>query len=80
MDPGTWFYIAMLVVSLVVQVAMRPKIEHAKPLSIDDLNVPGAEEGRDISVVFGTCWIEDFNVLDYGDLRNEPPIKASGGK
>lgn len=80
MDPITWVYIAMLVLSLAVSYAMRPKTEHAKPLALEDFQVPVAEEGRDVCVIFGTVWIADPSVIDYGNLRSEPPIKAPGGK
>lgn len=79
MDPATWFYIIMLVVSLVVSVAMRPKPQNAKPPALVDFSVPTAEEGREIMKIFGTVWIDDPNVLWYGDLRTKP-IKAKGGK
>ena len=80
MDPGTWYYIAMLVFSAIVQYAMRPKTQHAKPPSLEEFSVPHTEQGRDIMVIFGKQRVKDFAVLDYGNLRNEPPIKAKGGK
>jgi hypothetical protein len=43
------------------------------------LHVPTAEDGRECSMVFGTNWIDDPNVLFYGDLRTTP-IKVKGGK
>lgn len=79
MDPVTWFYIIMLVISLAVSIAMRPKPQNAKPPALADFSVPTAEEGRDIQVIFGECWIDDPNVLWFGDLRTTP-IKADGGK
>lgn len=79
MDPVTWFYIIMLLISLAVSIAMRPKPQNAKPPVLGDFTVPTAEEGRDIQVIFGEVWIEDPNVLWYGDLRMFP-IKADGGK
>ncbi len=79
MDPVTWIYIIMLVISLAVSIAMRPKPQNAKPPALADFSVPTAEEGRDIQVIFGECWIDDPNVLWFGDLRTTP-IKADGGK
>ena len=80
MDPYTWYLIAMMVISLAVSYAMRPKATHAPPPSLEEFTVPICEEGVDIKVLFGTCWDEGPNVLDYGNLRNFPPIKADGGK
>lgn len=80
MDPVTWFYIIMMVVSLAISLASMPKPQNAKPPALTDFEVPTAQEGREVCVIFGTCWIDDPNVLDYGNLRNFPPIKAKGGK
>lgn len=80
MDPMTWVYIASLVLSLAVSIALRPRTEHAKPLSLEDFTVPTADEGSDIQVLFGKGWIANPMNLYYGNLRSEPPIKASGGK
>ncbi|QDH70838.1 hypothetical protein [Marilutibacter alkalisoli] len=80
MDPMTWYYIIMLVVSLAVSYAMRPKTQHAKPPALEDYSVPTVEEGRPVAKIYGTCWIDDPNVLWWGDVRHFPPIKASGGK
>lgn len=76
----TWFYIATLVISLVLSIAMRPKTQHAPPPGLEEFSVPVAEDGMDVTAIFGTVWISDPNVLDYGNLRNYPPIKVSGGK
>ena len=79
MDPGTWYYIIVLVISLIIGIAMAPKPQNAKPPAVTDFSVPTAEEGRDIQVLFGENWITDPNVLYYGKLRTTP-IKADGGK
>lgn len=78
MDPMTWIYIATLAVSLFV--AMRAaKGNNAKPPALQDFSVPTAEDGRGVAMVFGTVWIDDSNIIGYGDLRTTP-IKADGGK
>lgn len=79
MDPMTWLYIIMLVVSLVVSIAMRPKPQNAKPPELADFEAPSVDEGREMAWVHGEDWIEDPNVLWWGDLRTTP-IRASGGK
>jgi hypothetical protein len=79
MDPITWIYIIILIISLAASYAMRPKPQNAKPPSLADFSVPTAEEGRDIQVIFGECWIDDPNVLWYGDLRTAP-IKGEDPK
>lgn len=79
MDPFTWVQIILFVVSIAVSIASRPKSQNAKPPALADFGVPTVEEGREIQVLHGECWVDDPNVLWYGDLRTSP-IKASGGK
>ena len=56
-----------------------PKQENAKPAGLGDFEVPTAEIGREIPVIFGTVKMESPNVVWTGDLRTVP-IKSSGGK
>lgn len=72
-------YIAILVVSAFVARAMAPKPPSPKPAALADFNVPVAEQGTPVPVVFGTVLITGPNVLWYGDL-NTQPIRKSGGK
>jgi len=78
MDPMTWIQIAILVIGLIYS-ARAMKKNSAKPASLQDFQVPTAQEGRPVAMVFGDVWISDPNFLDYGNLRTTP-IKASGGK
>ena len=71
--------IGIMIVSALLSYALAPKPKPPKPASITDFDIPTAEEGREIPVVFGTVWITGPNVLWYGDLRSEP-IKKKGGK
>lgn len=72
-------YIAILVVSALISYALAPKPPAPKPASIQDFDVPTAEEGRPIPVVFGTVTITGSNVVWYGDLSAEA-IRKKGGK
>ena len=74
-----YFQIFMLIVSLVVSYAMRPKPPVPTPASLKDFDVPVAEQGRPVPVVFGTVTITGPNVLWYGDLRTTA-IQEKGGK
>lgn len=71
--------IGLIILSALIQYAVGPKPKPPKPASITDFDVPTAEEGREIPVVFGEVWITGPNVLWYGDLRSEP-IRKKGGK
>lgn len=77
MDPFT--AILVLVASAVLSIALAPKPQQPKPAALEDFEVPVAEEGRPIPVVFGTVTLTGANVLWYGDLRTTP-IQSSGGK
>ncbi|MHB1273608.1 MAG: hypothetical protein ACYCZD_12740 [Rhodanobacter sp.] len=79
MDPVTWIYLIVLVVSLVLSLALAPHIKGQKPAGLGDLSVPTAQDGREVSKIFGKNWIDDPNVINYGNLRTRP-IHASSGK
>ena len=79
MDPMTWVYVIMLVVSLAMSLANRPKNQNAKPPGLTDFDMPTVQEGREVKKIFGRVWVDDPNVLWFGTLRTRP-IRASGGK
>lgn len=79
MDPYTWVQIAILVLSLVISYANRPKNQNAKPPELSEYGVPTAEEGRDVVWIHGEGWVDDPNVIGWGNVRTTP-IRASGGK
>jgi len=74
-----WVYAIVFVVALVVGMSMIPKPQNAKPAGLDEFNIPTAEEGREIPVLFGTKDIAGPNVVWFGDFRADP-IKKKGGK
>lgn len=74
-----WAAIGMVVAAIVGAVAavlMTPNVknEGAKPVGLDDFNVPTNSNGRVIPIVFGTVELKG-NCLWYGDLRSSE-IKA----
>lgn len=72
--------IVMLVVMLVAMIAayaMMPGPPDQKPGSLQDLQVPTAEDGREVVDIGGTCWIDDPNVIWYGNAR-QYPVKVKG--
>lgn len=72
-------YIALLIVTSIVAIALAPKPPKPKPASLSDFDIPTAEQGRPIPIVFGTVMVTGPNVIWYGDLSTKA-IKASGGK
>lgn len=74
-----WSYFIVLIISALVAVALAPKPPSPKPASIEDFDIPTAEQGREIPVAFGTVTVTGANVIWYGGLGTEE-IVASGGK
>lgn len=74
-----WVQLILLVVSYFVSAALAPKPPMPKPAALEDFDIPVAEQGRPIPVVFGTVTLTGANVLWYGDLRTTA-IKENGGK
>lgn len=73
------FQLALLVISYFVSAALAPKPPKPKPAALEDFDIPVAEQGRPVPVVFGTVLITGPNVLWYGDLRTTA-ITEKGGK
>jgi hypothetical protein len=69
----------LMIVSTALQLLLAPKPPSAKAATLEDFDVPTAEQDRPIPVIFGTVWITGPNVVWYGDLRTEG-IPAPGGK
>ena len=74
-----WAQLALLVVSYFVSAALAPKPPKPKPAALEDFDIPVAEQGKPIPVVFGTVILKDPNVMWYGDLRTTA-IQEKGGK
>lgn len=86
MEPFSWTaFFVYVAISTVVSAASYllqrkpPRPDTPKPATLDQFDVPTAEEGRSIPVVFGTVWHESPNVVWYGDLRTEA-VKEKSGK
>lgn len=74
-----WLQLVILVVSYIISAALAPKPPKPKPAALEDFDIPVAEQGRPIPVVFGTMLVTGPNVLWYGDLRTTS-IQSKGGK
>lgn len=68
-----------LVASFLIQMAIMPKQQAPKPQSFEEIDFPQVDEGTPQCVIFGDCWIPNWQVLSVGNYRTEP-IRASGGK
>lgn len=74
-----WVYLVVAVVVAVAAYAMAPKPPEPQPPMLKDFDVPTAEEGRPVPVIFGTVVVKSPNIVWYGDL-DYVPIKSKGGK
>jgi len=62
-----WWIVAAVVALEIVAYLIMPKPKGPKPPSAQDLEMPTAEAGRPIPVVFGTITVKSPNVLWYGN-------------
>lgn len=79
-----WNFFVQIVASLVlsaISYALTPKSKSGAPTAagLDDFDLPTAEDGRPIPVVFGTVLLSGPNVVWAGDLKVDP-IRKKGGK
>jgi len=73
------FVYAIVALAVVVAFLPQPKTpQMAKPTEAD-IDMPTAEQGREIPVIFGTPVISDPCCVWYGDFYFKP-IKKKGGK
>lgn len=73
-------YAVVIIAALAAAFLIRPKTSGPPiaPATIDDIDVPVAEEGKTVGVVFGTIDLKEFDVVWYGNFLADP-IKYSGG-
>lgn len=74
--------IGKLILGLVftyISALLAPKQEGPTPATLEDFDIPKADEGAEFGKIFGTPMIRDPQVADYGDLRVRP-IREKGGK
>lgn len=66
-----WGAVVGWIVTTIISAAFAPKAKSPKPAGLGDINVPTAEEGREIPVLFGTREIKGVNTLWYGHLKTK---------
>ena len=69
-------FLVKLAVMVVLAYLLRPKPPSGprggpKPVGLEDFDLPTAEEGRPIQVLFGKKRLKGPNVVWYGHLRSE---------
>lgn len=74
-----WLLLFLFVSTTVVSALLQKKPKDAQPAGKGDFQVPTAEEGRVIPVVYGTVLNAGPNVVWWGDLNIGGIKKKSGG-
>lgn len=69
-------WIVILIISVIIAYAMRPKPQNAKP---QDAQGPTVTDGQSVKRHYGEVWISDEFVLAWKMMGTEP-IKSKGGK
>ena len=68
-----WTFLIKLAVMVVLAYVLRPKppkgARPPQPTGLEEFNLPTAEEGRPIQVLFGKRREKGPNVVWYGDLK-----------
>lgn len=75
------FQLMLFILMSVVQayLAPKPNVTNAKPSGLDEFDIPTAQSGRAVPVVYGTRKIDGANCVWYGDLGTQAITKSSGG-
>lgn len=66
-------------VLLLLTYVLSPKPKSMPPAKISDSDIPVAQEGIEIPVLFGTRDLAGANVVWYGDIGTQA-IRKKGGK
>jgi len=71
--------LVLMVIAMVVSIIFRPKPIPPFAAGLSDFQVPSADTGRPVPVIFGTVLIKGPNVVWYGDMYADPVPAPSGG-
>ena len=71
-------FFVQLLIAVVIAIVTAPKPTVPKPASLTDLDMPTAEPGRNLPVIFGTVLMKDPNVVWYGDFELTAILDNSG--
>ena len=70
--------LVMMVVSYAISYTLTPRPERNDAVA-GNMEVPTAEAGKNIPVIFGTILIKDTNVIDYFDPQIDAIKRSTGG-
>ncbi len=72
--------IVLIIASFIIQALSTKKAAQPKPAAITDFQFPQSAEGQPQAVIFGDAWINDYQVLWFGNFRTSKIKQKSGGK
>ena len=61
----------VIMIAIAMLLAPKPKSLRAKPLGLEEFDIPTAEEGRSIQVLFGKKYVASPNVVWFGHLKSQ---------
>ena len=73
-----WEWIIVLIASTLISIALTPRPPKQEKPNKGDVTAPTATEDEFIPVAFGSVWIDQPNVVWYGDVSTTE-IKSKGG-
>jgi hypothetical protein len=73
-----WWVLLIIYAATTVLSGLLQRAPNQKASSLGDLQVPTAEEGRSLPVVWGTCCLKSPNVVWYGDYKVKAIRKSMG--
>lgn len=65
------YALVMMIASYAISYYTASKMNKGNEAQVGNMDVPTAQEGKTIPVVFGTLLIKDANVIDYFDGKTE---------
>lgn len=79
-----WWNIAyafvLMMSSYAISYYMASRANKSQNAQVGALDVPTAEAGKTIPVIFGTMLVKDVNVIDYFDAKVQDIYPERGGK
>jgi hypothetical protein len=74
-----YFALVLLVASYAISALTTKKTPTPTPAAITSFQFPQSAEGTPQAVLFGDCWMTDYQVLWYGNYRTSK-IRSTGAK
>lgn len=69
-----WNFVIQVAIMIALSLLLAPKPKQPKklkPISLEQFDIPTAEEGRPIQVLFGKKYIASPNVVWFGHLKSQ---------